>query len=98
MHPAIVAPLPLDTELETPPVLRQLARAHRYLAELKGMAESIPNEAILISTLLLQEAKQSSDIENIITTQDDLWRGTGRDRHVAPAVKEVYSYAAALIA
>ncbi len=51
-----------------------MASAHRYLAELKGMAATIPNESILISTLTLQEAKDSSEIENIITTHDDLYK------------------------
>lgn len=52
----------------------KIASAHRYLAELKGMAATIPNESILISTLTLQEAKDSSEIENIITTHDDLYK------------------------
>ena len=65
-------PLPVDVDLETRAVLKKTAFAHRYLAELKGMAATIPNETILISTLTLQEAKDSSEIENIITTHDDL--------------------------
>jgi Fic/DOC family N-terminal len=56
-------------------VLRQAARSHRALAELKGAAASIPNETILIDTLALREAKDSSAIENIITTEDDLFQG-----------------------
>jgi len=66
--------LPPDTELETPSVLRELVAAHRSLAELKGIAKSIPNENILVSTLSLQEAQSSSEIENIITTQDALYK------------------------
>lgn len=66
--------LPLSQEIETKAVLKKLARAHQALAELKGIAVSIPNEGILISTLSLQEAKDSSAIENIITTHDDLHR------------------------
>jgi hypothetical protein len=46
-------PLPASIELESPAVLRQLARSHRHLAELKGAAATIPNEAILIDTLAL---------------------------------------------
>jgi len=57
-------------------VLRKLSSAHRYLAELKGMAASIPNESILINTLTLQEAKDSSEIENIITTHDELYKNS----------------------
>ena len=68
-------PVPSSIELETPVVLRLAARAHRALAELKGAAETIPNEAILIDTLALQEAKDSSEIEDIITTEDQLFQG-----------------------
>lgn len=64
---------PTGVELETRKVLRKLASTHRYLAELKGMAATIPNESILINTLTLQEAKDSSEIENIITTHDALY-------------------------
>ena len=66
--------LPLDDDVETQVVLKKLAQAHRALAELKGIAATIPNESILINTLALQEAKDSSEIENIITTQDELFR------------------------
>ena len=66
--------LPPDAELETRAVLKALAPAHRYLAELKGLAATIPNEHILINTLALQEAKDSSEIENIITTHDELYK------------------------
>ena len=58
--------LPLAIELETKAVLKQVALAHRYLAELKGIAATIPNEQILINTLILQEARDSSAVENII--------------------------------
>ena len=54
--------------LETRAVLKQLVTAHRYLAELKGIAATIPNPEILINALSLQEAKDSSEIENIFTT------------------------------
>ncbi|MCA1753365.1 MAG: hypothetical protein LC641_01430 [Spirochaeta sp.] len=56
------------------PVLKQLSLASRNLAELKGVAASIPNEGILINTLGIQEAKDSSAIENIVTTHDDLYQ------------------------
>ena len=56
-----IKPLPPDGLLETPPVLRELVSAHRYLAELKGVAKTIPNEGILIPTLALQEAQSSSE-------------------------------------
>lgn len=90
-------PLPVSVELETTVVLRQAARSHRALAELKGAAESIPNETILIDTLALQEAKDSSAIENIITTEDDLFQGDViSGQFPSPAAKEVYNYTAAL--
>jgi Fic family protein len=89
--------LPFDTELETKPVLKKLARAHRALAELKGVAALIPNEAILINTLSLQEAKDSSAIENIITTQDDLYQSdAANNKFKTLGAKEVHHYATAL--
>jgi len=89
--------LPLSADLETKPVLKKLATAHRALAELKGAAGLVPNEAILINTLSLQEAKDSSAIENIITTHDDLYRSDDMaGRFASVAAKEVYSYARAM--
>jgi len=89
--------LPPQVELESKAVLRQLAVAHRYLAELKGMAATIPNESILISTLTLQEAKDSSEIENIITTHDALYKESlFHEQNKNPSAKEVNDYAAAL--
>lgn len=69
-----IPPLPPSMELETKPVLRAAAEAHRHLAEVKGLAAAIPNPGILIDTLSLQEAKASSEIENIVTTQDELFQ------------------------
>jgi Fic family protein len=89
--------LPLTVDLETKAVLRKLVRSHQALAELKGVAATIPNEGILISTLALQEAKDSSAIENIITTQDELFRSDAASREfVTSAAKEVLFYADAL--
>lgn len=89
--------LPLAQELETKAVLKAAAAAHRRLAELKGVARSIPNETILISTLTLQEAKDSSAIENIITTHDELFRAElFIDQLTSPTAKEVQNYAYAL--
>ncbi len=67
-----LALLPPPSEIETREVLKQLLLSHRHLAELKGIVKTIPNEQILINTLSLQEAKSSSEIENIVTTHD--WR------------------------
>ena len=97
IKPLIPLPLPGNIDIETPGILRQLARAHRRLAELKGAAKTIPNEAILIDTLSLKEAKDSSAIENIITTEDELFQGDSEsDDAASPAAKEVHNYAAAL--
>lgn len=89
-------PLPPQTDLETKEILRKVASAHRFLAELKGVAATIPNENILINTLVLQEAKDSSAIENIITTDDELFRAELFAELVGPAQKEVQNYALAL--
>ncbi len=88
--------LPPNIELETPKILKQLAKAHRYLAELKGTAKTIPNESILIDTLTLQEAKDSSEIENIVTTHDDLYKENIFIESKSTAAKEVYNYARGL--
>lgn len=90
--------LPLIIDVETKAVLKQLARSNRALAELKGVAGTIPNENILISSLTLQEAKDSSSVENIITTQDDLYRAdlAIKDFTVSPAAKEVQNYREAI--
>jgi Fic family protein len=92
----VLAPLPPSHELETQAVLRKAASAHRYLAELKGASALIPNQGILIDTLALQEAKDSSAIENIVTTHDELFRSDLSQTSALPAVKEVRQYAAAL--
>ncbi|MGV3539065.1 MAG: Fic family protein [Rufibacter sp.] len=90
-------PLPPALELETKAVLKQAAVAHRYLAELKGVASTIPNEQILINTLTLQEARDSSAIENIITTQDELFKAELQESlALSAATKEVQNYAHAL--
>jgi Fic family protein len=82
---------------ETAPVLKRAVTAGRRLAELKGLAASIPNQAILVNTLALQEAKDSSAIENIVTTHDELFRSaTYPDLFASPAAKEVRHYVQAL--
>ncbi|MEM1192786.1 MAG: Fic/DOC family N-terminal domain-containing protein [Pseudomonadota bacterium] len=85
--------LPLEIELETLPIYKALADAKAALAELKGVATAIPNQRILIDTLALQEAKASSEIENIVTTQDDLLKGVvAIDGNVRGSVKDVSLY------
>ena len=92
----ILPPLPPQAEIETIAILKQLSQSHRYLAELKGTSKTIPNESILINTLTLQEAKDSSEIENIITTHDDLYKENILIDTKKPASKEVYNYAQGL--
>ena len=90
-------PLPILQELETKAVLKKLAKAHRALAELKGSITSIPNEAIILETLTLREARESSAIENIISTFDEVYQSNlVSNIFASPAAKEVHQYAAAL--
>lgn len=89
--------LPPPVELETPEVLKAALEAQRYLSELKGISQTIPNQGIILNTLPLQEAKDSSEIENIVTTHDALYKadleiGGGIDQ----VTKEVHRYSKAL--
>ena len=89
--------LPLNIDLESKKVLKALPSAHAALAELKGIASTIPNQNILINTLGLQEAKDSSAIENIITTHDDLYMSElNLDAFKSLQAKEVQNYISAL--
>lgn len=89
--------LPLKIDVETKRVLKSLPAAHAALAELKGIASTIPNQSILVNTLGLQEAKDSSAIENIITTHDDLYKsGLSVDSTKSLNSKEVQNYIEAL--
>lgn len=89
--------LPLNADLETKKVLKALPTAHAALAELKGIASTIPNQNILINTLGLQEAKDSSAIENIITTHDELYKTElNLDAFNSLQAKEVQKYISAL--
>lgn len=88
--------LPPNVELETKTVLKQLAKANRALAELKGYADTIPNKHILINAVMINEAKDSSALENIVTTHDDLYKAMSEASGASPAAKEVVSYRTAL--
>jgi Fic family protein len=89
--------LPPPVQLETVKVLKALNLASRALADLKGQARTIPNQGILIDTLTLQEAKASSEVENIVTTQDELFQADlFPDDPQSPAAKEVARYRDAL--
>lgn len=94
-------PLPPRTEngpvnLETIEVLKALAVAHRKLAELKGYAEVVPNKNILINALTLNESKDSSAIENIITTHDELFEAMSSNKKLIGSPKEVLNYKEAI--
>jgi Fic family protein len=89
--------LPPNIDLETKPVLKQCIRARAALAELNQSAELIPNGAILINTLPLLEARASSEIENIVTTADKLFRHLQAEGTADPATREALRYRRALL-
>jgi len=89
--------LPPVGELETKAVLKKCVAANRALAELKGAGDLIPNQSMLINAIPLQEAKLSSEIENIVTTQDALFHAAlDEARNTDPHTKEVLRYRTAL--
>lgn len=89
--------LPPKADLETRAILRKAVTAGRALAELKGIGQTIPNQALLVNSLVLQEAKASSEIENIFTTDDALFKAfTASTKQIDPATKEVLRYREAL--
>ncbi|PKG99768.1 addiction module protein [Paraglaciecola sp. MB-3u-78] len=91
--------MPLEQlgDIESKAVLKATAKAHQALGELKGLAVTMPNQYLLLATLSLQEAKESSEIENIITTQDDLYRSNYQSQQfLSTSAKEVHNYAQAL--
>lgn len=89
--------LPPKIELETVAVLKQLANSALALGELNGMAKTLPNPLILLNAVILQEAGASSEIENIITTQDHLYQALNSSLTADPATKEVLGYREALL-
>ena len=90
-------PLPPPGELETRAVLKQGISANRVLASLRGLAAQIPNQEILINSIVLQEARLSSEIENIVTTNDELFRADADPEGKSdPQTKEVLRYREAL--
>lgn len=88
--------LPPAEEVETRAVLKRCITARAALAELKQAAELIPNQAMLINTLPLLEARASSEIENIVTTTDELFRHVGNEAQANPATKEALRYSRSL--
>ncbi|MBN8823419.1 MULTISPECIES: Fic family protein [unclassified Spirosoma] len=88
---------PSREQVETLAILRQESRASRALAELKGLSRLLPNPAILVDALVLKEAKASSEVENIITTSDQLYQAlTAKNQPIDSATKEVLQYRQAL--
>jgi len=97
IKPILIEPLPLKSDVETRAVLRKTALAHKALAELKGVITSIPNQNILTETLTLREAKESSAVENIISTFAEVYQSSlFTNQFASPAAKEVHQYAKAL--
>lgn len=88
--------LPPAHELETRTILKACIQARTALAELKQAAELIPNQSMLINTLPLLEAKDSSEIENIVTTTDQLFQQANSAHEADPATKEALRYRTAL--
>lgn len=97
MSEFILSKLPVQKDIETKLVLKKCAQANRFLAELKGVSETIPDQNILINTLSTQEAKDSSAIENIITTHDEMFKEELFSEFINNAsAKEVRNYTIAL--
>ena len=91
--------LPLKIDLETKEILKQVNHANKALAELKGVAHTIPNESVLINSLVIPEAKESSEVENIVTTHDEIFQAdlSVNDYVISSAAKEVMNYREAMI-
>jgi len=90
-------PLPPQKGIETVAILKKTITASRALAELKGAITNLPNPTLFVDTINLQEAQASSAIENIITTQDELFKASIADRKIEDhATKEVIHYKDAL--
>lgn len=92
----ILEKLPLKEEVETKKVLKQLSITSRALAELKGIARTMPNQNILINAIMINEAKASSGIENIVTTHDEIYQAMVKPYDISPNAKEVIDYRRAI--
>ena len=88
--------LPLDVNIETSKILKQLSDTSRALAELKGVAKAMPNQNVLINAIMINEAKSSSKIENIVTTHDEIYRAMVKQQDASYAAKEVVDYRTAV--
>lgn len=89
--------LPPKVDIETKKILRKAIEANRELASMASYCQQLPNEGVLYNTLFLKEAKDSSEIENIITTNDELYQALSTDQEVGgPSTREVMHYLDAL--
>ncbi|MCB0736652.1 MAG: Fic family protein, partial [Bacteroidetes bacterium] len=89
---------PKTSAVETLATLKVNGKAAAALAELKGIAKTIPNQEILINAIVLQESKDSSEIENIVTTNDELYKAlTLKKDNSSPQTKEVVNYRKAIL-
>ena len=96
MNSSKLSKLPFQENLETKNVLKQLNKTSRALAELKGVAKTMPNQNILINAIMINEAKTSSGIENIVTTHDEIYRAMISPNNTTPEAKEVVDYRSAI--
>jgi hypothetical protein len=89
----LIPPPPERSIIETLPILRQLVNSSVALAELKGLANILPNPNILLNAVILKEASASSEIENVITAQDKLYQPLSADTSlIVPTTKEVLRF------
>ncbi len=89
--------LPPKNNLETTPIFKATIRANKLLAELKGYCQTLPYPQLLLNTIVLQESKESNAIENIVTTQDELYKATLMGDNIKnQAAKEVLQYREAI--
>jgi Fic family protein len=88
----MIKPLPPEKDIETKVILRKAALAHKALAELKGVVTSIPNQNILIETLTLREARESSAVENIISTFAEVYQSSLITQQFASAAVKNNNY------
>ncbi len=89
--------LPVNFDFETSKIFKKTISANKALAKLNGVSKIIPNSAILINSLVLQEAKDSSEIENIVTTHDELYKASIDNNYTSKETKEVQNYKEALL-
>jgi len=88
---------PEENKIVTIAILKALNNANKALAELKGIAKKLPNQSMLVNTISLREAKASNEIENIFTTDDELYKSlTIKETELKGGTKEVLFYRQAL--